>query len=64
MFNKGTLCTLKSIYEVAVRKDLGLRKIYSSIRCIVWEAQYLIQLQPSKLCCKGCCQPPYDVTPL
>ena len=64
MFNKGTLCTLKSIYEVAVRKDLGLRKIYSSIRCIVWEVQYLIQLQQSKLCCKGCCQPPYDVTPL
>nr|DAK66091.1 MAG TPA: Protein of unknown function (DUF1072) [Caudoviricetes sp.] len=26
--------------------------------------KYLIQLQPSKLCCKGCCQPPYDVTPL
>ena len=27
-------------------------------------AKYLIQLRQSKLCRKGCCQPPYDVTPL
>ena len=27
-------------------------------------AKYLIQLRQSKLCRKGCCQPPYNVTPL
>ena len=27
-------------------------------------AKYLIQLRQSKLCRKGCCQPPYDVTSL
>lgn len=36
----------------------------SFIKIIYMIAKYLIQLRQSKLCRKGCCQPPYDVTPL
>lgn len=56
-------------HTLFVLDDLsGIRN--GAMICIVWEStilqitEYLIQLYQNKLCCKGCCQSPYDVTPL